>query len=88
MARTRYLYTTRQSYLYGAKHINDSFLNMGFDYKNKILIKGTSPKLWANPLQNSMYGTIETMITFILEEAKMIKKWMSIAHDKNNTNIN
>jgi hypothetical protein len=87
MAR-RSLYTVRESYLNQAKHINDVFLNLGYDYRGNILKKGTSPELWANPLQDSNYLTLEGMITFILEQAKYVKKWFSIAHDKNTTLIN
>jgi hypothetical protein len=87
MSETRKLYTIRPSYLYKAKHMNDKFLNLGYDYRGKILKNGTSPELWANPLQNPGYSTLESMITFILEQAKYIKKWFSIAHDKNTTNI-
>jgi hypothetical protein len=83
----RKLYTIRLSYLYQAKHVNDVYKNLGFDYRGKILKKGTSPELWANPLQNTSYTTIESMITFLLEQAKYVKKWFSIAHDKNTTNI-
>jgi len=84
----RKLYTIRPSYLYQAKHANDVIKNLGFDYKGKILKKGTSPELWANPLQNQNYSTLEGMITFLIEQTKYIKKWFSIAHDKNTANIN
>lgn len=84
----RKLYTVRPSYLFPAKHFNDVILNMGFDYRGKLLAKGTSPELWANPLQNTMYGTIEGMLNQLIEETKIVKKWFSIAHDKNSLNIN
>ncbi|MCK9446988.1 hypothetical protein M0Q50_09080 [bacterium] len=83
----RKLYTIRASYLYNSKHLNDVFLNLGFDYRGKLLKKGTSPELWANPLQNSMLATIEGMLIFLLENTKTIKKWFSIAHEKNTLNI-
>lgn len=81
-------YTIRPSYLYNAKHFNDVILNQGYDYKGKILKNGTSPELWANPLQTPMINTLEGMLTYLLESTKMIKKWFSIAHDKNTTIIN
>jgi DNA modification methylase len=84
----RKLYTVRSSYYNQAKHLNDVFLNLGFNYKGKILKKGTSPELWANPLQTQMLNTIEGMLTFLLEHTKTVKKWFSIAHDKNTMNIN
>lgn len=88
MSERRKKYTIRTPYLYQARHFNDKFLNLGYDYRGKILKNGTSPELWANPLQTSMYSTIEGMISFILEQAKYVKKWMSIAHSKDTTQIN
>jgi hypothetical protein len=85
---SRKLYTVRGSYLYQAKHLNDSFLNLGYKYKGKILNNGTSPELRANPLQVPMLNTLEGMLNFLLENAKTVKKFFSIAHDKNTTNIN
>lgn len=81
-------YTTRPSYLYDAKHINDVFLNMGYDYRGKLIKKGTSPEIYANPLNESMYNTLDSMIYFLIQHTKTIKKWFSIAHSKNDININ
>ena len=83
----RNLHTIRKSYFYQANHLNDVFLNLGHDYKGKIFKSGTSPELWANPLQSPMYNTLEGMMNFLLENTKNVKKWFSIAHDKNTTNI-
>jgi hypothetical protein len=77
----------RLPYLYQAKHNNDEFLNLGFDYHGKILQKVTSAELWGNPLQTSMMGQIEVLLTFVIEQVKMIKKWMSIAHDRDTISI-
>jgi len=84
----RKLFTIRPAYLFPAKHFNDVYLNLGFNYRGKLLKKGTSPTLYANPLQNIMFVTIESMLNFLIEHTKVIKKWFSIAHDKNTLNIN
>lgn len=84
----RQLHKIRPSYLTQARHLNDNFKNLGYDYTGNILKNGTSPELWANPQQISLYARLEAMITYVLEEAKMIKKWFSIAHDKNSTRVN
>jgi len=84
----RNLYSVRLPYMFQAKHHSDEFKNLGYDYRGKILKKITSPELWANPLQTSMMGQIEAMMTYILEQAKMVKKWMSIAHDKDTLSVN
>jgi len=81
-------YKIRSSYLNQAKHLNDVFLNTGYNYRGKIFKNGTSPELWANPQQINMYGKLEGMLTFVLESAKNIKKWFSIAHSSSTTNIN
>ena len=84
----RQLHKIRPSYLSEAKHSNDNFRNLGYNYLGKILKNGSSPELWANPQQIAMYGRLEGMITYLLENTKMIKKWFSIAHDKDTTAIN
>ena len=85
---TRQLHKIRPSYLSEARHINDRFINLGYDYFGNILKNGSSPELWANPQQIGMYGKLEGMLTYVLENTKMIKKWFSIAHDKNTTLLN
>ena len=84
----RQLHKIRASYLSQARHINDNFINLGYDYFGNILKNGSSPELWANPQQRGLYGQLEGMLTYVLESTKMIKKWFSIAHDKNTTAIN
>lgn len=84
----KFRYKSRLSYLYGAKHKSDIFKNLGFNYKGQILKKTTSPELRANPLQNILYDQIEELIHFIFDQAKMIKKSFSLAHEKNSVNIN
>lgn len=84
----RKLYTIRSSYLSQAKHSNDYFTNLGYDYRGNLLKNTTSPELWANPVQTPMYGRLEGLIVFILEQVKIIKKTFSIAHSKDNLNIN
>ena len=83
-----YKYKVRPSYMTQARHMNDNFKNLGYDYTGNILKNGTSPELWANPQQVGLYARLENMITYVLEEAKMVKKWFSIAHSKNDTRIN
>ncbi len=80
-------YKVRPSYLHAAKHINDNYKNLGFNYRGEILKRTTSPELWANPLQVPFYGQLEAMIVFLFEQAKYIKKTFSIAHDKESINI-
>jgi len=84
----RQYHKVRSSYLNQAKHMNDNFLNLGYNYIGNIFRRGTSPELWANPQQINLYGQLEGMLTYVLESAKMIKKWYSIAHSKDTPNIN
>lgn len=81
-------YAVRVPYYYQSMHFNDNFLNLGYDYHGKLLKKSTSPELWANPSQRPLIGQLEALINYILEETKMIKKWMSIAHSKTTIKIN
>lgn len=81
-------YTVRSSYYNQAKHMNDFIMNLGYEYRGNLFKNTTSPELWANPLQIPLYGRIEAMITYVLEQVKTIKKTFSIAHDKNTLDIN
>lgn len=78
----------RLPYMYAPRHFNDAFDNLGYNYMGKIFRKSTSPDLWANPLQSMLISRLETMMTFVLEEAKAVKKWFSIAHEKDTLDIN
>lgn len=84
----RKYYKTRPSYLYRITHINDFYLHLGYKYKNNVLKNSTSTALWTNPNQSGMYMQLENMIVFLIDRTKMVKKWFSIAHDKNTLNIN
>ena len=84
----RKLYYVRSSYLTQAKHSNDYFTNFGYDYRGNLLKNTTSPELWANPLQIPLYGKLEGLIVFVLEQVKIIKKHFAISIDKNNLNVN
>ena len=88
LSTNQFRYKVRESYLNSAKHINDSYLNLGYDYRGRILQKMTSNELWANPMQKSHFGQLESIINFILEQVKFIKKHFSIAHDSKTLNIN
>ena len=78
----------RVSYLYGLKHLNDNFKNLGFQYQGKILSKTLSHQMYANPIQQYNYLQLEKMIIFLINKVKMIKKSFSIAHSKDDLNIN
>ncbi len=84
----RQLHKIRSPYLSQARHMNDNLINLGYNYYGNILKNGSSPELWANPQQRALYGQLEGLLTYVLESTKMIKKWFSIAHDKNTTAIN
>lgn len=83
----RMTYKVRTPYTNIARHINDVYLNQGYKYSGNVMRNGTSPELWANPQQAGMLNRIEGIIVFLIEQAKMIKKQFSIAHDKDTTNI-
>lgn len=88
ISRKQLLYKVRPGYYDQAKHLSDQYKNLGYDYRGKILKKMTSPELWANAIQIPFYGKIEGLINFLIEQAKMVKKTFSIAHNKNSTNLN
>jgi len=88
VTRQRLYYKVRQDYYRQAKHLEDNFKNLGYDYRGNILKNMTSPELWANPIQIPFYSKIEALINFLIEQVKYIKKYFSIAHDKESIHIN
>lgn len=82
-----YKYKRRSEYFAQARHSNDEFKNLGYDYTGRILRRTTSREIWANPIQAPMFAKVEVLITYILEQVKYIKKIYSIAHDKDSINI-
>jgi len=81
-------YTVRTSYLYQAKHINDNYKNMGYNYSGNIIKNTISKEMYANPLLSPLYAWLEALIITWFSQTKMIKKTYSIAHSKNTENIN
>lgn len=77
----------RTPYNYNIKHINDVYSNLGFDYSGKLFKKTISPEIYSNPMQRPLITKIEQMLFYLIETTKNIKKWFSIAHEKNSTRI-
>lgn len=87
ISRKQLLYKVRPGYYDQANHLSDQYKNLGYDYRGKILKKMTSPELWANAVQIPFYAKLEGIVNFLIEQVKMIKKSMSIAHGKNDLNV-
>jgi hypothetical protein len=81
-------YKRRDPYLAQPKHLSDQYKNLGYDYRGRLLRKSTSPELWANPILAPIYSQYESLIGFILEQVKYIKKTFSFAHNKEDINVN
>ena len=88
LSSKKYYYKSRPDYYNQAKHMEDNFKNLGYDYRGKIMQKMTSPELWANPIQIPFYARMEALVNFLIEQVKYIKKFFSIAHDKESIHIN
>ena len=84
----KFRYTVRNSYQFQAKHINDNFKNLGYNYGGNVLKNSASDELWANPMQAPLFAWIEALVVSWFEQTKLIKKTFAIAIDKNSRNIN
>lgn len=82
-----YKYKLRTDYYSQAKHFNDKYKNLGYDYRGKMLKRSTSSELWGNPLLRPFYTRFEELMYYILEQVKYIKKVYSIAHEKNSAKL-
>ena len=67
-------YMLRTSYYFQGRHLQDNIKNLGADYRGKVFKKITSPELWSNPMQWSMIQNLETLMLYVFDYAKLIKK--------------
>lgn len=79
----------KKSKYYYASHAHDVFLNLGYKYHGNVYKNTTSPELfYSNKYVSVFIEQLESLINYLIDSAKKIKLQFSIAHDKNDININ
>lgn len=79
----------KKSKYYHASHVHDIFLNLGYKYHGNVYKNTVSPELfYSNEHVSTLIEQLESLINYLIDSAKRIKLQYSIAHNKNDININ
>lgn len=78
----------KKSKFYYISHRKDNFDIKRYDYHGNVLKHTLSPEMFNNDNQNYIFSQMERLINFLIDEVKNIKLHFSIAHNKNDFNIN
>jgi hypothetical protein len=63
-----------KSYLEHLKHQNDHILNVGFDFREQILMRTLSPVLFFNTKNAGILVKIDSILSYLVDHVKSIKK--------------
>lgn len=77
-----------KSYLEHLKHQNDNILNVGFDFREQILMRILSPVLFFNTKNAGILLKIDSILSFLVDNVKSIKKTFNYHLPKNYRNFN
>lgn len=79
----------KRSYKEYQKHAQDHFLNMGYRYWEKgILKRVVSKELYSNPVHEGTFSALDNVLIYLVNLVKQIRTQFSIAHDKDTIFIN
>jgi len=86
--KTRHKYAMRISPYTISEHRLDALQNTGYDYEGKQIKNSISHYILEDPIKDEIISTWETMIFYLTEYAKSIKKTFNYAIDKKFTKFN
>lgn len=73
---------------YIANHIQDSFTDLGYDYRFSIFKKTISKVILNNKNNNAILNEIQKMIVYLIDTVKQIRLQYMISLNKNDRNVN
>lgn len=77
-----------KSYLEHIRHQNDNILNVGFDFREQILMRTLSPVLFFNLKNANILIKIDSILSFLVDHVKSIKKTYNYFLPRNYRNFN
>jgi len=83
----KYKYVNRDSYFDVAEHIVDDVKNTGFDYHGQLFRKSVSSIYFNDNKKAAILTVFDGMMSYIIDQIKMIKKFRSYAIKKNNIKL-
>jgi hypothetical protein len=79
--------TSSKGLHYDQKHFRDAYKGVGYNYHGNILRNMLSNELFSNPTQDAFLRGIEVLLETLIDSVKNIKRHMSIAHGRQDSNI-
>lgn len=74
--------------LYDLNHRHDNNLNQGFDYKDEVLKKSLSRRIFDNDIANNFFLQLQSMISLTIDSNVILRNWfnhtVSKYYDKHN----
>ncbi len=71
-----------------AHHAQDSFTDLGYDYRKNIFKRTISKVILENKSSNAILNEIQKMIVYLIDTVKQIRLQYMISLDKNDRNLN
>lgn len=81
-------YPNRKSALFYAKHSNDIYPNLGYDYRGNIFKRTLSKIILSNKVNNAIMKKVDDMFSYLVDTVKQIRLHYMISLDKNDRNVN
>lgn len=82
------LFLTRESYFEVAESRNDMFVDRGYEYEGNQIKNSISQYILKDDVKNDIISNWESLIFFLTEQTKMIKKTFNFALSKRFTKFN
>lgn len=73
---------------YYARHAQDKYENLGFDYHGRILEKSVSNVIFHNKKNKKLLKFADNMLDYLVDAVKQIRLQYMFSHNKNDINVN
>lgn len=81
--KTDYSYTNKDSYFDIAEHSQDDIKNYGFNYEGNLFKNSISKIYFSDNKKDAILTVFDALISYIINQVKMIKKFHNYAMKKN-----
>jgi len=71
-----------------AKNRLNSYDNLGYDYKDKIMLRNTNSEIYGNPIMKKFGAIIESVVSLWFKSTKALRTMSNPAVEKDTTYIN
>ena len=68
--------------LYDLNHRHDNNLNQGFDYKDEVLKKSLSRRIFDNDIANNFLLMLQQMISLTIDSNVILRNWFNFGTSK------